>query len=94
VLRRTEGDVVHYSLMTLWDSWRSIERLRARRDRARYYRRRRLPAGVRTAVTHYEVLHFSAPTAASSVTGAAAPPILLLGNTMRRLLWVTALVPH
>ncbi len=65
VLRRTEGDVVHYSLMTLWDSWRSIERFAGKdRDRARYYPEDAdYLLACEPLVTHYEVLHFSAPTA-------------------------------
>jgi hypothetical protein len=61
VFRRAEGEVVHYLLTTLWDSWQAIERFAGEeRDRARYfpeddaYLLEREPF-----VTHYEVLEAS-----------------------------------
>ena len=58
VLRRTEGDVVHYSLMTLWESLAAIERFAGDApERARYY-----PEDAdyllecEPLVTHFEVL--------------------------------------
>ena len=38
VLRRTEGDVTHYTLTTLWDSVASIKRFAGEAyEQARYY---------------------------------------------------------
>jgi heme-degrading monooxygenase HmoA len=58
VLRRSEGDVVHYVLTTLWDSWASIQAF-AGEDaaRARYYPEdARYLLELEPAVTHFEVL--------------------------------------
>jgi heme-degrading monooxygenase HmoA len=58
VFRRADGDVTHYLLTTLWESWEAIERFAGKdRERARYYPEdddylvEREPL-----VTHYEVL--------------------------------------
>lgn len=63
VLRRLEGDVAHFNLLTFWESWEAIERFAgADRERARYYPEddeyllEREPF-----VTHFEVLHTSGP---------------------------------
>ena len=38
VLRRTEGDVTHYELTTLWESWEAIRRFAGDDpERAKYY---------------------------------------------------------
>ena len=58
VLRRRDGDVVHYDLITLWDSWESI-RAFAGPDVtvARYYPEDpRFLLELEPTVTHYEVL--------------------------------------
>ena len=58
VLRRREGDVVHYDLITLWDSWASI-RAFAGEDVtvARYYPEdERFLLELEPTVTHYEVV--------------------------------------
>jgi heme-degrading monooxygenase HmoA len=58
VLRRREGDVVHYLLTTLWDSWASIQAF-AGEDvaRARYYPEdTRYLLELEPTVTHFEVL--------------------------------------
>jgi heme-degrading monooxygenase HmoA len=58
VLRRREGDVVHYLLTTLWDSWESI-RAFAGEDvaRAKYYPEdTRFLLELEPGVTHFEVL--------------------------------------
>jgi heme-degrading monooxygenase HmoA len=58
VLRRQDGDEVHYLLTTLWDSWASI-RAFAGEDvtRARYYPEdTRYLLELEPTVTHYEVL--------------------------------------
>jgi heme-degrading monooxygenase HmoA len=58
VLRRREDDVVHYDLITLWDSWDSI-RAFAGDDVtvARYYPEdQRFLLELEPTVTHYEVL--------------------------------------
>ncbi|HWM91279.1 MAG TPA: antibiotic biosynthesis monooxygenase [Thermoanaerobaculia bacterium] len=58
VFRRTEGDVTHYLLTTLWDSWEAIRAFAGDDvERARYY-----PGcedyllEMEPNVTHYEVL--------------------------------------
>ncbi len=58
VLRRVEGDVAHFLLLTLWESWEAIRRFAGHElERARYYPEdddfllEREPF-----VTHYEVL--------------------------------------
>ncbi len=58
VLRRIEGDIAHFDLLTLWDSWDAIRVFAGDDvDRARYYPEddeyllEREPQ-----VTHYEVL--------------------------------------
>ncbi|MEO7987064.1 MAG: antibiotic biosynthesis monooxygenase [Gemmatimonadales bacterium] len=62
VLRRQEGDVVHYLLTTLWDSWASI-RAFAGDDiaRARYYPEdTRYLLEMEPTVVHFEVLEADA----------------------------------
>jgi len=62
VLRRRDGEVVHYLLTTLWDSWASI-RAFAGEDvtRARYYPEdTRYLLELEPEVTHYEVLDLAA----------------------------------
>jgi heme-degrading monooxygenase HmoA len=62
VFRRREGDVVHYLLTTLWDSWASIQAF-AGEDvtRARYYPEdTQYLLELEPAVTHYEVLDVAA----------------------------------
>jgi len=64
LLRRAEGDVTHYVLTTLWDSYDAVRRFAGDGyERARYYPEddafllEREPF-----VTHYEVLLASAPS--------------------------------
>jgi heme-degrading monooxygenase HmoA len=58
VLRRIEGDVAHYLLMTLWDSWEAIRAFAGDDvERARYYPEDdRWLLEKEPFVTHYEVL--------------------------------------
>jgi heme-degrading monooxygenase HmoA len=58
VLRRREGDVVHYLLTTLWDSWDSIQAFAgADVERARYYPEdTRYLLELEPTVSHFEVL--------------------------------------
>jgi heme-degrading monooxygenase HmoA len=66
IFRRQEGDVVHYLLTTLWDSWASIQAF-AGEDvtRARYYPEdARYLLELEPAVTHYEVLDLGAEESA------------------------------
>lgn len=68
VLRRQDGDVVHYLLTTLWDSWASI-RAFAGEDvtRARYYPEdTRYLLELEPEVTHYEVLDLAAEESAGT----------------------------
>jgi hypothetical protein len=58
IFRRRDGDVVHYLLTTLWDSWTSIQTF-AGEDvtRARYYPEdAEFLLELEPAVTHWEVL--------------------------------------
>ena len=67
IFRRQEGDVVHYLLTTLWDSWASIQAF-AGEDvtRARYYPEdARYLLELEPAVTHYEVLELGAEESAA-----------------------------
>ena len=58
VLRRQEGDEVHYFLTTLWDSWASIKAFAGDDvERARYYPEdTRFLLELEPTVTHFEVL--------------------------------------
>ena len=58
VLRRTEGDVTHFLLLTLWDSWEAIRRFAGDDvERAHYYPDdERFLLELEPSVTHYEVL--------------------------------------
>jgi heme-degrading monooxygenase HmoA len=58
VLRRREGDVVHYLLTTLWDSWPSIKAFAGEDvESARYYPEdTRYLLELEPKVTHFEVL--------------------------------------
>jgi len=58
VLRRREGDAVHYLLTTLWDSWDSIRDFAGEDvERARYYPEdTRYLLELEPTVTHFEVL--------------------------------------
>jgi heme-degrading monooxygenase HmoA len=58
VLRRVEGDVAHFLLMTLWDSWEAIRAFAGNDvERARYYPEDdRWLLEKEPFVTHYEVL--------------------------------------
>lgn len=59
VLRRPEGRVVHFLLLTLWDSWDAIRAFAGDEfERARYYPEdAEFLIELETSVTHYEVLH-------------------------------------
>ena len=58
VFRRREGDVVHYLLTTLWDSWDSIRAFAGDDvEQARYYPEdTRYLLELEPTVTHFEVL--------------------------------------
>jgi heme-degrading monooxygenase HmoA len=58
VLRRIEGDVAHFLLLTLWDSWEAIRAFAGNEvERARYYPEDdRWLLEKEPFVTHYEVL--------------------------------------
>jgi hypothetical protein len=58
VLRRLEGDVAHFLLITLWDSWEAIRAFAGNDvERARYYPEDdRWLLEKEPFVTHYEVL--------------------------------------
>jgi heme-degrading monooxygenase HmoA len=58
VFRRREGDVVHYLLTTLWDSWDSIRSFAGEDvERARYYPEdTRYLLELEPTVAHFEVL--------------------------------------
>ena len=58
VLRRRDGDVVHYLLTTLWDSWDSIKAFAGEDvERARYYPEdTRFLLELEPTVSHFEVL--------------------------------------
>ena len=58
VLRRVEGSVAHFLLLTLWDSWESIQAFAGSDPgRARYYPEdERFLLEQEPNVTHYEVL--------------------------------------
>ena len=58
VLRRAEGDVVHFLLLTLWESWEAIRAFAGDEpERARYYPEdERFLLELEPTVTHYEVL--------------------------------------
>jgi heme-degrading monooxygenase HmoA len=58
VLRRTEGDIVHFLLLTLWDSLNSIKAFTGPDlERARYYPKdSEFLLELEPRVTHYEVL--------------------------------------
>ena len=72
VLRRQEGDVVHYFLTTLWDSWDSIKAFAGDDvERARYYPEdTRFLLELEPTVTHFEVLADGAgPAGRASAAG-------------------------
>lgn len=58
VLRRTEGDVAHFLLVTLWESWDAIRSFAGSDpERAKYYPEdERFLLELEPNVTHYEVL--------------------------------------
>jgi heme-degrading monooxygenase HmoA len=58
VLRRVEGEVAHFLLLTLWDSWEAIRAFAGNDpERARYYPEdERFLLELEPTVTHYEVL--------------------------------------
>ncbi len=58
VLRRTEGDLAHFLLITLWESWDAIRAFAGDDvDRARYYPEdEAFLLELEPTVTHYEVL--------------------------------------
>ena len=58
VLRRVEGSIAHFLLLTLWDSWESIRAFAGDDpERARYYPEdERFLLELEPTVTHYEVL--------------------------------------
>ena len=58
VLRRAEGDVVHFLLLTLWESWEAIRAFAGDEpERARYYPEdERFLLELEPTVTHYDVL--------------------------------------
>lgn len=58
VLRRTEGAVTHFLLLTLWESWDAIRDFAGDEvDRARYYPEdEAFLLELEPTVTHYEVL--------------------------------------
>jgi heme-degrading monooxygenase HmoA len=58
VFRRTEGDVTHYVLITLWDSWEALRAFAGEDvERARYYPEdERYLLELEPTVTHFEVL--------------------------------------
>lgn len=62
VLRRQDGDVVHYLLTTMWDSWASIRAFAGEDvDRARYYPEDpRFLLELEPTVTHYDVVEADA----------------------------------
>jgi heme-degrading monooxygenase HmoA len=62
VLRRRDGDVVHYLLTTLWESWASIKAFAGEDvERARYYPEdTRYLLELEPTVTHFEVLEAGA----------------------------------
>ncbi|UCC87074.1 MAG: hypothetical protein JSV81_19820 [Anaerolineales bacterium] len=59
VLRKVEGDVAHFVLISLWDSWEAIQRFAGQDvERARYYPEdESYLLELEPTVTHYEVLH-------------------------------------
>jgi heme-degrading monooxygenase HmoA len=63
VLRRTDGDVTHFLLLTLWDSWEAIRAFAGSEpERARYYPEdREFLLELEPMVTHYEVLDEPSP---------------------------------
>jgi heme-degrading monooxygenase HmoA len=65
VFRRREGEVVHYLLTTLWDSWDSIRSFAGEDvSKARYYPEdSRYLLELEPTVTHFEVLEFEHPSA-------------------------------
>jgi heme-degrading monooxygenase HmoA len=62
VLRRTEGDVAHFDLLTLWESWDAIRAFAGDDvDRARYYPEdARFLIEMEPTVTHYDVAYADA----------------------------------
>jgi heme-degrading monooxygenase HmoA len=58
VLRRTDGEVAHFLLLTLWESWDAIRAFAGDEpERARYYPEdERYLVELEPTVTHYEVL--------------------------------------
>jgi heme-degrading monooxygenase HmoA len=58
VLRRVDGDVAHFLLLTLWESWDAIRAFAgADPEKARYYPEdERFLLELEPTVTHYEVL--------------------------------------
>lgn len=58
VLSRAEGDVVHFLLLTLWESWEAIRAFAGDEpERARYYPEdERFLLELEPTVTHYDVL--------------------------------------
>jgi heme-degrading monooxygenase HmoA len=61
VLRRTEGEVTHFLLLTLWESWDAIRGFAgADPEKARYYPKdAEFLLELEPTVTHYEVLESS-----------------------------------
>lgn len=61
VLRRAEGDVSHFLLLTLWESWDAIRAFAGDDpEKARYYPEdERFLLELEPTVTHYEVLEAS-----------------------------------
>jgi heme-degrading monooxygenase HmoA len=59
VLRRTEGAITHFLLLTLWESWDAIRAFAGDDiERARYYPEDEVfLLELEPMVTHYEVLH-------------------------------------
>ena len=58
VLRRIEGDVAHFTLISLWDSMAAIEQFAGPEpEQARYYPEdKEFPLEFEPTVSHYEVL--------------------------------------
>lgn len=58
VLRRVDGDVAHFLLLTLWESWDAIRAFAGNDpEKARYYPEdERFLLELEPTVTHYEVL--------------------------------------
>lgn len=67
VFRRTEGEVTHYLLTTLWDSWDAIRAFAGEDvEQARYYPEdEAFLLELEPNVTHHEVIEMTGPTPAS-----------------------------